>query len=79
MAKADCRAEACAYDRYLAEVFLQLAKGEGKAQPLDKLEAVSLSNRQDCARASTEEIFLNNALLENGHAVRMDGSAPLEL
>ena len=27
---------------------------------------------------SGEEIYLNNLLLENGHAVRMDGSAPKE-
>ncbi|MBI4626107.1 MAG: hypothetical protein HY736_23165 [Verrucomicrobia bacterium] len=38
------------YDRYLADVFLELKSGE--------------------------TLFLNNALLENGHAVRMDGDAP---
>ena len=38
------------YDRYLADVFLELKSGE--------------------------TLFLNNALLENGHADRMDGDAP---
>mgnify|MGYP001552055722 FL=1 len=46
------------YDRYLADVFLRQAKGEGSAVMGDGAE--------------TDEIFLNNALLENGQAVRKD-------
>jgi endonuclease YncB( thermonuclease family) len=45
------------WDRYLADVFLAMDGEGGRAQ-------------QDCA--PTGEIFLNNALLANGHAVRMD-------
>ncbi len=49
------------YDRYLADVFLRPAASE-------KLEAENLEPKT--------EIFLNNALLENGHAVRYDGAGP---
>jgi endonuclease YncB( thermonuclease family) len=49
------------YDRYLADVFLRPAVS-------DKLKAKSLEPKA--------EVFLNNALLENGHAVRYDGEGP---
>jgi endonuclease YncB( thermonuclease family) len=47
------------FDRYLADVFL-------RSTVSDKLKAESLEPEA--------EIFLNNALLENGHAVRKDAS-----
>ncbi|MBM3853468.1 MAG: DUF1016 family protein [Verrucomicrobia bacterium] len=43
------------YDRYLADVFLQMTSEEGRG-------------------SGGDEIFLNNALLANGHAVRKDAS-----
>ena len=49
------------YDRYLADVFLALPS------------AAPAKNGGDGA---DEWVFLNNALLQQGHAVRSDGSAP---
>lgn len=48
------------YDRYLADVFV------GGTEKLRAESSESRAGRQD------EEIFLNNALLENGHAERKD-------
>jgi endonuclease YncB( thermonuclease family) len=52
------------YDRSLADVFVR-----GKAEKL-RAEASELRDR---TAANGGEVFLNNALLENGHAVRYEG------
>ncbi len=77
------------YDRYLADVFLVSnagpSKGESpklKASDLDQARTLSVSqlstfNSQPGANSTVT--FLNNALLQNGHAVPMDPDAPVPL
>ena len=52
-----CTTKPDKYDRYLADVFLELA-----ADPLPQLSALNTQPRPSF-------VFLNNALIENGHAV----------
>jgi endonuclease YncB( thermonuclease family) len=54
------------YDRYLADVFVT------------RLRVEDASARQ-ATQQGTEEIFLNNALLESGHAERMNPAETVEL
>jgi endonuclease YncB( thermonuclease family) len=64
------------YDRYLADVFLELDE-----DPDSQLQAAPKRSEGGSALNSQlpdAPIFLNNILLENGHAVRMDGSTPKE-
>ena len=65
------------YDRYLADVFirqLRVESSELSDRGSAKASQPSALNSQPAA-----ELFLNNALLENGHAVRYDGGAKEEM
>ena len=77
------------YDRYLADVFLVGNAGPLKGES-SKLKALDLdpdrmrsgsqlSTLSSQLGADSTVVFLNNALLENGHAVRMDPDAPVPL
>lgn len=58
------------YDRYLADVFLMVTRDEGQVTS-SNLQRSTL-NAQPGATGSV--VFLNNTLLETGHAVRKDAS-----
>ena len=61
------------YDRYLADVFLQLEKGERSGVMADGVKEPGPGSATPATvLAATGEVFLNNALLENGQAVRKD-------
>ncbi len=53
------------YDRYLADVFVRAVESSVESSELGE-------------QAGAAEVFLNNALLENDHAVRYDGIGPKE-
>ncbi len=56
------------YDRYLADVFI------GESRDVAGL----VEPGPGSTTPATTEIFLNNALLESGHAIRYDGGAKEE-
>ncbi len=56
------------YDRYLADVFLELSDQLSAISSQPSIRSTAGADR----RSLTADCFLNNALLENGHAVRKD-------
>ncbi|MBP6508034.1 MAG: thermonuclease family protein [Opitutaceae bacterium] len=62
-----CTTKPDKYDRYLADVFLQVAGA-----------ATGSTGSLQAGTGQAEEIFLNNALLQNGHAVRKGAYAPAD-
>ena len=67
------------YDRYLADVFireLRAKSSEWSARTPAPVSQLSTLNAQPGANGPSA--FLNNALLEAGHAIRYDGGAKEE-
>ena len=67
------------YERYLADVFVGQELEDGRVKSEDRSPPLKLNTANLRLRAgSYGTVFLNNALLERGHAVRYDGGAKAE-
>jgi endonuclease YncB( thermonuclease family) len=64
------------YDRYLADVFID-ESDEGRVVS-DELKSATRKASASSLVTGHSSLFLNNALLERGHAVRYDGGAKEE-
>jgi len=66
------------YDRYLADVFIGQLKGESSKLKDSDGSDLQLSTFNSQLGADRTVVFLNNALLSAGHAIRYDGGAKEE-